>query len=423
MDLNLVAQVFASNASVTGKVIDAIILYLKFSPYWAPPILALLFYRAWFKYITMRFIAAQEMVVLEMKLPPEIFKTPSAMKTVLEGLHIPSGQSTFYDRMWLGKVRLWYSFEIVSIEGQVHFYIWVRKAFRRHLERIFYAQYSQLEFSEVPDYTLNENITLDTHNWVAIDYELKQPDPLPIRTYVDLGLDATMTKEEQKVDPLTNIIEFAGSMGKGEQLWIQILAQPQKKEDVTYGGSKSLRTSRTLEKSAEALITKIRSNPEETILFSDGKIGRTMSQKQLEQVKNIHRTVLGGSTYDSGVRALYVAENEHFDGTNVPAMIRMFVPFSAPGSNQLAPNFDRWTMKFDFAWQDFNSLRENKEKIRSLEAYRRRSWFHHPFHFKAFGLTTEELATLYHPLGSVAQTPTMQRISSTRSEAPPNLPV
>ena len=37
--------------------------------------------------------------------------------------------------------------------------------------------------------------------------------------------------------------------------------------------------------------------------------------------------------------------------------------------------------------------------------------------------TAEELATLFHIPGKVVLTPTVDRVPSTRSEAPPNLPI
>jgi hypothetical protein len=41
----------------------------------------------------------------------------------------------------------------------------------------------------------------------------------------------------------------------------------------------------------------------------------------------------------------------------------------------------------------------------------------------SFILNTEELATLYHFPGQVAATPSFKRISSTKAEAPTNLPI
>lgn len=418
MQLDLVAQTVGA-FEMFGRTIEAFGLLFKYSPFWAPPVLLAAFWRAWFRYVRAKFIASQDYCLLEIRLPQETFKPPSAMQAVFDGLNLTGGESTFIDRIWLGKTRTWYSLEIASHEGQVHLYIWTRKAFKRHIERNFYAHYPGIEVTEVPDYTLNLDIRLDTHNWYTIDYELQKPDVLPLKTYIDYHLDQTQTKEEQKVDPMASLLEFAGSMKKGEHLWLQILARPHKPEDITWG---SLINKEDITKQAQNYIMKLRNSPEETILYADGNVGKVLSQTQLDQIKAIQRTVMSGYSYDVGVRMLYVAEHEHFDGTTIPAMIRAFIPFNSPYLNQLMPNYGRWMMKFDYPWQDFNGIRENKNKIQSLRAYRMRSWFHAPFKFKHHIFTSEELATLFHLPGSVVSTPTVQRISSTRAEPPANLP-
>ena len=58
-----------------------------------------------------------------------------------------------------------------------------------------------------------------------------------------------------------------------------------------------------------------------------------------------------------------------------------------------------------------------------FESYRLRSYFHPPHKRKHFVLNAEELATIYHFPGGVAQTPTFGRIESRKAEPPMNLPV
>ncbi len=57
-------------------------------------------------------------------------------------------------------------------------------------------------------------------------------DYLPIKTYVDFGLDKD-PKEEFKTDPLTQILEAMGSIGKGEHMWYQVLVQ----DESVYNGT------------------------------------------------------------------------------------------------------------------------------------------------------------------------------------------
>jgi hypothetical protein len=395
-------------------------LIFTYSPYWGPFVLGTVFWYMWLKYIRMRFIAEQEYVLLELHLPHEVMKSPAAMQAVLESLWNKSGESTFIDRLWKGKVRMWLSFEIVSLEGQVHMYIWGRKALRRTLERALYAHYPDIEIIEAEDYALTLPFSLERYNVYGLDYKLDGPIGLPIKTYEDYGLDQTSTKEEQKVDPIAHVLEYCGSMGKGEYVWLQILARASKKEDMTYG---RIRNRASYSELAQMEVTRIRANPEQSIVFPDGGSGKVLSDGQLQRIKSINRITGSSRPWDIGVRGIYLAEHEHFDGTNIAPLIGVWQAFGAPGYNSIVIDPSRWQPIFDYPWQDFNGMRENKKKVQIVDAYRRRSWFHPPYEFPNYMLTSEELATLFHVPGTVAKTPTIQRVSSARAQAPANLPI
>lgn len=419
---SLLAQV-ATDAPSLGDVLLQTIKVLWWiestSLYWAPFVLPFLFWRVWMRYVRARFIADQECVLLELRLPQDTMKSPAAMQAVFDGLWIKGGETTFLDRIWTGKVRMWYSFELASHEGQVHLYVWVRKAFQRLVERSFYAHYPEAEIVPVTDYTLTLPFSLASHNVYGSDYVIDGPVGLPIKTYTDYSLDSTSAKEEQKTDPMTHLLEFLGSMNKGEHLWIQIIARAHKKEDFTYGDHYNRKSFSEL---AKAAMESIRKNPEDKVVFADGGKGSQLSEEQKQTIKAIQRNVQTSLPWDTGIRVLYIAEHEHYDGTNVSGMMGMWQPFGAPGFNKFVPA-GRGQNLLDYPWQDFNGMRENKMKLQAIDAYRRRSWFHSPYRYPHFMLTSTELATIFHVPGSVAKTPTMHRIESTRATAPPNLPI
>ena len=403
-----------------GQSFAALGLILKYIPYWGPPVLLVTFWRLWMRYVRARFIEAQDYTLLEIRLPAEVMKSPLAMTAVFEGLWAKGGESTFIDRMWLGKVRLWYSFELVSHEGQVRLYVWVRSAFRRMVERMFYAHYPDVELVEADDYALQFPFSLDSHNLYGIDYKLKGATGLPIKTFVEYNLDQTQPKEEQKTDPMAHLLEFLGSMGKGEHLWIQLICRAHKAEDVTFG---AYYTKKTYTELAQEKISSIRSKPEETVVFPDGSTGKQLSEKQKDEIKAITRNMQRTAVWEVGARCLYIAEHEYFDGPTIPGMQALWQPFGMPGYNAIVPVGNRWQNVLDYPWQDFNGLRENRMKVKHVDAYRRRSWFHAPYVYRPMLLTSEELATLYHLPGTVAKTPSVQRIESLRAQAPSNLPV
>jgi hypothetical protein len=421
-DILLLAQSASSVSGIGSAFADAIGIIIWFyasSIYWAPLVLPVIFWRVWMKYVRSEFIANQEYILLEIRLPQDVMKSPAAMQAVLDGLWSKGGESTFIDRMWTGKVRLWYSLEMVSMEGQIHLYIWTRKAFTRFIERSFYAHYPDTEIVPADDYALSFRFSLTSHNLFGADYVLASHTGLPIKTYANYSLESTSAKEEQKVDPITHLLEFLGSMSTGEYLWVQILTRAHKKEDFTFGDLYNKKHYSTL---AKEEIERIRKKPEDSVVFADGGKGKVISEEQKLTIKAIQNNVQSSQPWDTGIRVLYIAKHENFDGTNISGMMTMWQPFTAPGYNAIVPA-SRWQPIFDYPWQDFNDIRQNRMKVKIFDAYRRRSWFHAPYRFSHVVMTSAELATLFHLPGKVARTPTMNRIDSSRASAPANLPV
>src|SRR3989344_8485629 len=95
-------------------------LILVFWPIWLPLFLISMFLNTWFSYKCREFIRAQGSVLLEIKLPKNIERTPAAMEMVLESMweDVPGSLTDVYLK---GAVRNWFSLEIVSIGGEVKF--------------------------------------------------------------------------------------------------------------------------------------------------------------------------------------------------------------------------------------------------------------------------------------------------------------
>jgi hypothetical protein len=113
---------------------------------------------------------------------------------------------------------------MVSLEGRVGFYIWTRKGMKNFIESSLYAQYPGIEVHEVPDYAAPVQYDKETMAMWAAELEFVKDDAYPIKTYVDYGLDKD-PKEEFKIDPIAPVIEFLGSIGANQQVWMQINVQ------------------------------------------------------------------------------------------------------------------------------------------------------------------------------------------------------
>lgn len=406
---------------LNGPSWDALIkgfdIVFTFAPIWMPIVFAVAAWQQWIIYRRARYIERQEYVVLEVRIPAEVRKTPTAMEAVFDALHLRPGESTFLKRLFEGAIRPWFSFELVSMEGQVHFYIWTRAGFRRHVERAFYAQYPDVEIVPVPDYAAQFPFSLEEFELWGCDFKLGNPDPYPIKTYVDYGLDKSITKEEEKMDPFATFIELLGSMGKDEYLWYQFIFRVHKKEPTLPGTPFGITD---INARGAAQLKIIRSNPETLTYFAD-KEYKVISDNQKQLIEGIERKLYKKYHFDVGIRGMYFARKGAFEGTMIGGFLNTFKLYSAPGYNGIGGA--RYLFKYDYPWEDYQNFRQDQERLNLFDAYRRRSWFYAPHRTPSYVLSSEELATLIHIPGAVVQTPTFQRIPSTRHEAPANLPI
>lgn len=400
------AVVFFTLLLTTPQIIVGILAVLvALSPIWLPIVLVRVLWIMWLNAIRSKFIAEQEYVVLEIRLPREIFKSPKAMEAVLAGFHQGPGETTWINRFIEGKVRPWYSLEIVSLEGKVHFYIWTRKFLANYLKDQIYAHYPEVEILEVPDYTRFVSYERGGISLWGADWVLTKEDVYPIKTYVDYELERD-PKEEFKVDPLANLLEAFGAIGKGEQMWIQIIIQ-------TYKGPE-------LKDQAKAIIDKIKQEAIPKPKDDKDKPGLPFMTKGDEMViSGIQRTI-NKQAFEAGIRTIYLAKSENFTPIGIFRLTGSFKTFSSNYLNGFKPT--NWDTAFEFAWQGWFGRKE-KSKRGVFDAYRRRAFFYYPYKdTKSFVLTIEELATLFHFPGAVVATPTVERIPSRRAEAPSNLP-
>ncbi len=403
-------------------VADVLFYMYAFSPVYVPIGLAYWSWYLWRNYKRFLFRVTQNRILLEIKIPKEIKKTPLAMELFLNTLHQTGGEGTWYARSFEGKSRTWFSLEIVSTEGKIRFFIWTEKKFKTLLESQLYAQYPDVEIYEVDDYT--KNVALDLNKQAIWGNEFaptNKVDAYPIKTYVDYGLDKVGLKSEEIVDPITPIIEFLGSVGKGEQIWVQILVRAHKKskEELKlidkikafswYGDEKDWTAAAKEEK--EKLLKGLKAD-------ESGPM-RIPTKVEAEVIEAMERNVtkLG---FDCGIRGLYITEKDKFNAINITGMTGTFKQYNSGNRNGFKPVR---TTSFDYPWEDFKNYRLNKKKREIFADYKRRAYFYYPFTSKnQFVLSTEELATIFHLPSGVVQTPTLGRIESKRSEPPANLP-
>lgn len=384
--------------------------------------------------------------MLEIKLPREIFKSPFAMEPIVQSLLQGGGLSTWHHKHWQGNMPQVTSLEIASIEGTIHFYIRIHKKFKELVSANIYAQYPGIEITEADDYTKlihyhhkNKDVGIWgasyklSKDWTPTnpknglsfskkhksepedkDDEYKmQADFLPIKTYVDYGLDKD-PKEEFKTDPIVPLLEFMGSVAKGEYVWYQILLQEEavfaKKWTKTYVNEvtheyftlkelakdrvKQIRGSKIILKGTPVFddygYPKMKPEPtgekdangkpemkdvqvthqKDTVTPSKEEMKLTQSEKdEIEAIEN----KVGKPLARVVIRLIYLADNSKgkFNGGHVQNILSIMKPFNGINTFGFIP-----TSPYDYPWENFRGRREPWRGEELFEEYVEREGFH-----------------------------------------------
>jgi hypothetical protein len=414
---NLFSGLFAN-----GEVGFIISIVLRTSFIWLPILLLFIIWDLWLVYKRAQFFAAQTYVLLEIKVPREMFKSPLSMEIFLNGLCQTGGESNWYDVYWKGQVRPWFSLELAAIDGAIHFFIWTRAGLRNVIEANLYSQFPGIEIYEATDYTLPISYDPEKNSMWATEFDLTKPDPYPIKTYIDYGMDKD-PKEEFKIDPMTPLIEFLGGVGREHQVWIQIILRAHKAEtkDPKTGKMVDKRWALGAKEEMDKILKEAKGEKDK-----DGKYSATRFLTDIESqtIKALGRSVskLG---FDVGVRAICFAQKDVFNKGNIAGIIGGFRNYNSNELNGFKPARgveSNYTNTF-LLWKERSKKKTDAEKRKLLDAFKRRAYFYRPFKKPYFVLNTEELATIYHFPGGVSTTPAFTHIGSKKSEAPSDLPV
>lgn len=407
-------------------------LMVALSPVWLPIALLTMFWHQWMHYIRFRFwfSPVSEPVLLEITLPPEVEKSPLAMEIFLSSLHNTGGETTFIHRVWRGQMRPVFSVEIASNHGQIRYYLQTRQSFRNIVESRLYGQFPEAQVREAEDYTRVIPSNLEGYELAGTEYQKdgSLADALPIKTYIDFGLDKNPDTPEIQTDPISQTLELMGSIGPDEHMWMQIVLRGRKKDE-WYGFY--LNSDRFME-GAKKLLADITKGAVEraTALVTDeaeakkvGSRGSTLlSEMERRKVEMIERS-MGKLVFECGIRTVYAAKKERFAGVNVSHLVTFFAAYrGVPGKQYNSLGVTRGTLYFDYPWQDWGGIRQNIEAHNILFRYKHRAYFGVPYDQVPVFMTTEELATLWHFPSSIVRTPALNRVPAKVSEAPLNLP-
>ncbi len=418
---------------------EAFAFYLQWWWFFTPLILWPIFEIAWINYVQEKYIRGIKWKLLEIKIPKEIEKRPKTMDEFFAAIYSTYDVviDTLYDVYLGGMVDVWFSFEIVSIEGDIHFYIRAPELSSDMIEAQIYAQYPEAEIKEAEDYVRDvpDDIPSEDYELWGTDMKLSKEDSYPIRTYKEYE----DTASGDFIDPISNIVEGVSKLRKGEQIWIQILARAVNddwKKEADDLVLKLIGRKNPKNKKGEGFFSLIVSEIVDlgryTLLgfFSPQSLNPKEDKKKEEKeslsmmlhlspgekdvVSAIENSVKRPG-FETDIRWIYLAKRDIFDKTKGNAIVFSFLSqFGSQNLNSLVPNPKTKTSAYYFLTDYRKALR----KRQILRKYKRRE-----FDQRSYVLNTEELATIYHFPTIEVKAPMAPRVEAKRGKPPAELPV
>ncbi|MCK4553514.1 hypothetical protein KAU19_00940 [Candidatus Parcubacteria bacterium] len=391
----------------------------------------------WLKSRWIKFKKQQKFILLAIDIPRDNRQTPKAVENIFSYLAGAHGTISFIEKWWEGRYQLSMCLEIVSIDGYIQFLIHTPEQFRNLVESAVYSQYPDAEITEVDDYTEGMPTKFPDDEWDIWGCEFIQKinPAYPIKTYKEFEHQMGAPETQYK-DTMASLMDLGSSLGKGEQLWFQILLTPIGFEWPEIGDKEISKVIGEKSKSGYNII--------DTMLdtlgiwfgyFRDEILGGASAEeskkeekedmfkmmnlkpKEKKQVEAIQEKVsrLG---FDFKMRFIYLAKKEVMNKPKVcSGFIGFIKQFTHMDLNQLKPDLDKTATRASYFFKDY-IINAKKRKI--MIGYKDRD---DNIGRKPGILNIEELATIWHfPVETVAKAPLLQKTPVRKAEAPAALP-
>ncbi len=388
----------------------------------------------WLAYAQEYYRRSTPYVLLELRMPREVRKTPRAMEQVLTTMHaIRNSPSDPGELWWDGEVADKFSCEIASFGGELHFYARIPKKHKSMIQAAFYAQYPDIEITDVEDYVHRLPGTykeLDAQGYQIFGNELTfrrdKPDVHPIRTYIDFEA----VDEIKEIDPISGTLEVMAAIKPQEQLWFQLTLQPRVDEQIKEwvdSGDNAIKEIKAKSRGEIDPVTK------ETVYTLP-------SPTETELMKAIDRTISKPGFF-TVVRWIYFSPKELYSSNfGQRSLLGALNQYATESYNRFVYNVWAWTRADWWHWPHFYSeKRRTARRERILNRYWRRAVYDDIFTarllqispydwglsaYYRFTMNTEEIATLFHPPTYLVLTaPLLRRVESRRVGPPAGLPI
>ena len=417
---------------------ESIVFYYNYWWFFTPLMLWPIFQLAWVNYAQEKYFRKIKWNLLEIKIPKEIEKRPKTMEEFFSGIYSSNDVmiDTLYDVYIDGTLDIWFSFEIVSIEGDVHFYVRTSDRSRAMIEAQIYAQYPDAEIKEVEDYVTDipDDVPSKDYEMWGTSMTLGKEDAYPLRTYKEFEDPAS----GEFVDPISNIVEGVSKLEKGEQVWMQFLVRATndewKKEaddlvlDLIGRKKKKKASNNPFSVILDELIDIVRYiafgfftvvNP-----AGESEKDRTKEEEAISLMLHLSPgekdvvTAIDNSTkkpgFETDIRWIYLTKRDIFDkAKGCGICFSYFAQFGSQDLNYLYPDANTKTSAYYF----LTEFRRAVRKRSLLRKYKRRE-----FDKKGYVLNTEELATIFHFPTIEVKAPVAPRVEAKKGKPPAGLP-
>ena len=390
-------------------------------------------------------------ILIEMIPPKEVLVPFKAMEDVFTSVW-PIYDGAVWREEWCdGEMKLypyWFSFEVVSTEGVVHFYLRCLAQHKSTFESVLYGHYPEIEIHEVPDYlkTIPKDIPNQEWDLYGEDWILKKPNCYPIRTYEKFfePQGERISAEEKRLDPIASLLEGLSRLGPGEHFWVQFITTP-----VTHKEA-------NMDKIAKKEIDKVSRRPvkkEKTLLEDVSELlhnlilgptkegsGEKASYKWLSRIQEEgdenellltpgEKEVLVGiedkikkPLFMCSIRATYAAKRENWSGSSKNTGRGYFAHFTTNHLNGLIYTGET-RPKTHYLFRKRRAYFRARKMFRNI-VNRFPAGFPDRTAYTII-LNPEELATIFHFPNKITGlvSPTVVRVESKKGGPPPNLPI
>jgi hypothetical protein len=382
-----------------------------------------------------KYLSTINYTYLSVDIPADNEQMPKAVEQIFATIAGAHASMTKGEEWWEGKVQLFFSFELVGIDGYLSYIIRTPTGLKEVVRSAIFAQYPQAEITEVEDYAKNVPTTYpdEKYNVWGAELILSNKQYYPIKTYPEF---------EEKLmgefkDPMAAVLETMSNLQRGEQVWLQIIVKPigfewvadAKKFVDKLAGKKA-----TPPKPAFGPLSGVASFFGDWISYNNTITTATKPEekKKDEPVSKMLYLTPGEREaleavekkaskigFKCKIRLVYIAEKEIFSTQRViSSVFGSIKQFNSNHLNGLKPDGLTKTSAY-YGW----GLAKRKKARRQTNIVRnyisRSGWAGRDM----FILNTEELATLYHFPIMTVKAPQMPKLEMKKSEPPSYLPL